>query len=68
MTPAIGKVVKHKNSHKYKSRSSVARKQLTSLALIDDRNSQPNDYGECSELDYNADEEDDGKRRERRIK
>jgi len=66
---AVIKGMKHTNIktlHKYKLRSSIASKQLTSLAMIDEINSKPNDYGECSELDYNADGEDDGKRSERR--
>jgi hypothetical protein len=43
-------------------------KQLTCQAPIDEINSQPNNYGECSELDYNADGEDDGQSSERRRK
>ena len=57
-----------KTFHKYKLRSSMVSKQLTCQAPIDEINSQPNNYGECSELDYNADGEDDGKRSEIRRK
>ena len=57
-----------KTLHKYKLRSTMVSKQLKILAPIDEINSQPNNDGECSELDYNADGEDDGKRRERRRK